>query len=347
VNAQRLSRIALGIAIVTALGVTGLVTRNILWPEDPDASLQRTGGKVLGDMTGYVGQVDLAAHTVDVSSSPLGIRPVVMVVTSDTAIVVNGKQGGFGDLWKDLPVRVFYEVRDNARYATSIQVTSGDAVASSPTGTAAVPASESKPVVEPAGSIDTKETKTPPAQAGAQPSPPVQPAPASPPPSPAPAVQPPPPIPTGARAAAPGPPAAVVSPPRFSAAPSAVTPPPPPARTAEPARAKTPVIDTTAARASEPAPPRASEPAPPRASEPAPSRVTDAVPSRGESTPTRGESIPSRGEATPSRATEPAPSRASESASISSPRTVTPAPSDSDGDGSAAIDWLLKGSGRR
>jgi hypothetical protein len=310
VNAQRLSRIALGIAVVTVLGVTGLVTRNLLWPDDPDASLQRTGGKVLGDMAGYVGQVDREAHTVDVSSSPLGIRPVVVVVTNDTAIVVNGKQGGLGDLWKDLPVRVYYEVRDNARYATSIQVNSGDTLASSPAGTVSAPASETKPVVEPPASVDAKETKAPPAQASA----PVQPAPTSPPPSPPLAVQPPPspspPVLTGARTPTPGPPAAVVSPPRFSSTPPAVTPPPPPARTAEPARAKAPAIVA--------APPRASEPAAPRAEESA-----------------------------PSRANEPAPPRASESASISSPRVVTPAPSDSDGDGSAAIDWLLKGSGRR
>ena len=69
-TAQRLSRIAAGIAIVTALGVAGLVTRNVLWPDDPDASLQRSGGKMLGDMAGYVGRVDREARTVDISTSP-------------------------------------------------------------------------------------------------------------------------------------------------------------------------------------------------------------------------------------------------------------------------------------
>ena len=113
-TAQRLSRIAAGIAIVTALGVAGLVTRNVLWLDDPDASLQRGGGKLLGDMAGYVGRVDREARTVDISASPLGIRPVVLLVTNDTAIVVNGKQGAIGDLWKDLPVRVFYELFGDA-----------------------------------------------------------------------------------------------------------------------------------------------------------------------------------------------------------------------------------------
>src|SRR5262249_49199902 len=110
VNAQRLSRIAAGIAIVTALGVVGIITRNVLWPDDPDASLQHAGGKVLGDMSGYVGRVDRESRTVDVSASPLGIRPVAIVLTNETAIVVNGKQGAIGDLWKDVPVRVYYEV---------------------------------------------------------------------------------------------------------------------------------------------------------------------------------------------------------------------------------------------
>jgi hypothetical protein len=165
VTAQRLSRIAAGIAIVTVLGVTALVTRNVLWPDDPDASLQRNGGKVMGDIAGYVGRVDREARTVDISSSLLGIRPVVLVVTNETAIVVNGKQGAIGDLWKDLPVKVSYEVRDNARYATSIQVTAGDSRAPLPgtkTKDEATAAPASLPVADPpAAAASTKETKAP------------------------------------------------------------------------------------------------------------------------------------------------------------------------------------------
>ena len=168
-TAQRLSRVAAGIAIVTVVGVAALVTRNVLWPEDPDASLQHAGGKVMGDMAGYVGRVDRETRTIDVSTSPLGIRPIAMLVTNETTIVVNGKQGALGDLWKDLPVRVYYEVRDNARYATSIQVTTGDAVASSPATPTLSPASSSSgPQSASASSAkDSKDTKTSSAQASA------------------------------------------------------------------------------------------------------------------------------------------------------------------------------------
>jgi hypothetical protein len=259
VNAQRLSRIAAGIAIVTALGVAGLVTRNVLWPDDPDASLHSTGGKMLGDMAGYVGRVDRETRTVDVSTSPLGIRPVAMVVTNETAIVVNGKQGAIGDLWKDLPVRVYYEVRDSTRYATSIQVTSAESLAASPVG---------------------KDTAAPSAPVTAT-APPAAPAP----------------MPT--RPALP--PASVATPPRPPVSAPVVSKPTPP-----PATVATPVVPA-AARVAEPAP--------------APSRAPVAVPA------TESASVGSSGAA--------------------SPGAGRPAPAESEADGSAAIDWLLKGTGRR
>jgi len=291
-TAQRLSRIAAGIAIVTALGVAGLVTRNVLWPDDPDASLQRSGGKMLGDMAGYVGRVDREARTVDISASPLGIRPVVVLVTNDTAIVVNGKQGAIGDLWKDLPVRAFYEVRDNTRYATSIQVTAGDALAASPAGKDGATASgASSPTVDPPVSgAATREIKA--ASAPASPTPTNTPAPvASAPPPAAP--------PTSATRPVVAPSAPAVSPLRPSAPASVASKPapvaPPPASIAPPAA---------------------------RVAEPLPARVP---------------------------ATTAASAPATDSASVGSSRVTVPgaAPAESDTDGSAAIDWLLKESGRR
>jgi len=263
VNAQRLSRIAAGIAIATALGVVGIITRNVLWPDDPDASLQRAGGKVLGDMTGYVGRIDRESRTVDVSVSPLGIRPVAIVLTNETAIVVNGKQGAIGDLWKDLPVRVYYEVRDNTRYATSIQVTAGDAVGASL-------AEKDPAATTPAGAV-----------AGT--------------PSAAPAT-----VPASSRLP-PGPSAATAN--------ALRSPAPIPSRPTSPkavGAATGPVV-------------------------PAGARVTEPT-------------------AELSRAVTMAP--ASESASVSSsavtsPGTQRPAPAEPEADGSAAIDWLLKGAGRR
>jgi hypothetical protein len=291
VNAKRLSRIAAGIAIVTALGVVGIITRNVLWPDDPDASLQRAGGKVLGDMTGYVGRVDRESRTVDVSASPLGIRPVAIVLTNDTAIEVNGKQGAIGDLWKDLPVRVYYEVRDNTRYATSIQVTSGDALAASPAGK------------EPAA--------TAPAGAPSAPTPPA-----------AQATAPAPTAPVAATA-----PAATPAPSRqaTSTAPSSTASAP----TSSAATANAPRSPASAPVASKPAPPAAVA-APSVPFVPASARVTEPTPA-------------------PPTAATPAP--ATESASVGSSGVASgtgrPAPAESETDGSAAIDWLLKGAGRR
>lgn len=289
-NAQRLSRIAAGIAIVTALGVAGLVTRNVLWPDDPDASLHSTGGKMLGDMAGYVGRVDREARTVDVSISPLGIRPVAMVVTNETAIVVNGKQGAIGDLWKDLPVRVYYEVRDNTRYATSIQVTSGDSLAASPAGKDPAASSPAAPSpAAPSTAVAPPPVATPPTQA-------TTPAP----PAPVAATEPP-----AAPASTPTrptlPPATVATPQRPPASAPVASRPAPPLSTVA-----TPVVPA-AARVAEPAP--------------APSRAPMGTPA------TESASVGSSGAA--------------------SPGAGRPAPAESEADGSAAIDWLLKGTGRR
>ena len=241
------------------------MTRNVLWPDDPDASLQRSGGKMLGDLAGYVGRVDREARTVDISTSPLGIRPVVLVVTNETAIVVNGKQGAIGDLWKDLPVRVFYEVRDNARYATSIQVTSGDALAASPGGRDATPAGPA-PVSAPTPAAPVAST---------------------------------------------APPSTVTRP---AAAPSAAP--------GSPARPSAPAASTPAAST----PTQVAPPAVPVV--PAAARIVEPTPAKAP-------------------ATSAAASPATESASVGSSRATRPAPAEPDADGSAAIDWLLKGAGRR
>jgi hypothetical protein len=319
--AQRLSRIAAGIAIVTVLGVTALVTRNVLWPDDPDASLQRNDGKVMGDMAGYVGRVDREARTVDISTSPLGIRPVVLLVTNETAIVVNGKQGAIGDLWKDLPVRVLYEVRDNTRYATSIQVTAGDSLAATPAA-----AKDSGPAS--ATPTPTKEPQAP--SVATSPAPPTAPqpvapapvAPATPPKPPAPPavatkptpvapapvpVAPPPAVVTAPRAVVTAPPAVVTTPPAVVTAPPAVVTAPPAVVTAPPAAVAAPP-----APVAQPPAPRVAEPAVPRV----PVAATPSTPS-------------------------------TESASVGSSRAAQPAPTESETDGSAAIDWLLKGTGRR
>ena len=136
------ARIAGGIALVAVLSVVVIVAWSMLNQSDPAPSAPLAEGPALGDLTGYVGRVDRKARTVEVSENSAGLRPVTMAVTDDTSISVRGKQGGLGDLTKDLPVRAFYEVRNDVKYVTSIQVIADDArgkVASPPAVVSAPP----------------------------------------------------------------------------------------------------------------------------------------------------------------------------------------------------------------
>jgi hypothetical protein len=122
----RVIRLVAGGALVIALGVAGLMAWPLLWPPDPDAAVKLVSGRMLGETTGYVGRVDRDFQIVDVSTSVFGWRPIALTVNGETAIVVQGRQGGFGDLVKDLPVRVVYELAGNRRLATTIEVAPAD-----------------------------------------------------------------------------------------------------------------------------------------------------------------------------------------------------------------------------
>ena len=167
-TAQGLSRVAGGVAIVAVLVVTGLVTWSYMNRSEHEFIPSQAGGPALGDLTGYVGRVDREARTIDVSESLLGIRPTLLTVTSDTSILVRGKQGGIGDLSKDMPVRVFYEVRNDVKYVTSLQVMTED------TQTARSAADEAKPAAEAKASTEPAVASEPPAKS----KPPMEPKPA-------------------------------------------------------------------------------------------------------------------------------------------------------------------------
>jgi hypothetical protein len=165
VTTQTLSRIAGGIAIVAVLVVSGMVAWSVLQRSDPDPSGQQAEGPRadevarLGDLTGYVGQVDPDTHTIVVAASPLGADPVMLVVTGDAAVTVHGQQGALGDLSKDMPVRVLYEVRNEVKHATSIQVIAESAHTAAPPSTdGAAPAADAAPAI---GATRTVETKSP------------------------------------------------------------------------------------------------------------------------------------------------------------------------------------------
>lgn len=323
----RLVKLVAGGGMLVVLGTAALIVWPLLWPPDPDASVQLVNGRLLGEATGYVGHIDREARTLDVSASLVGWRPVVLVVNESTAIVVHDRQGGFGDLWKDMPVRVSYEVVGDRRLARSIEVVSGDDGRSRGVNGAATPAVVAPPAVPPPATVSTPPAG-PPVPAGAADPGPVQPAPDTPPagavaspppanlspvPEPARRVELPPakpaPVPEPARRAEapPAKPAPVPEPARREALPSA-KPVPEPARRAEAPPAK-------------PAP--APDPPPRRVEVPAAKPAPTAPPPQREAPPAAAPRV------------EPAPPSPGRSSS----------PSETDtGDGAAAIDWLLKGS---
>jgi hypothetical protein len=119
-----------GIAAATLLVLLAAATL-IVWPlvspPDPDASLRLVNGRLLGETSGYLARIDHERRTVDVSASILGVRPVGLVVDAETVILVQDRQGGFGDLWNDLPVRVSYEMLGATRLARVIEILTGAA----------------------------------------------------------------------------------------------------------------------------------------------------------------------------------------------------------------------------
>lgn len=270
----RLVKLFAGGGMLVVVGAAALMLWPLLWPPDPDASVQLVNGRLIGEATGYVGHIDRDARTVDVSASLVGWRPVVLTVNETTAILVQNRQGGFGDLWKDMPVRVSYEVVGDRRLAKSIEVVIGEGESSRGAVNGAVNA--------------------PPGPSSAMPVVPIVPAPAAvaPPPrsvappaavAPAPAARVADPEPVRPPAPAPAPPPRATEPPQVklpSPAPSA----PPPPRAAVPVAPEKPAPPAPAAE-----PPRRVEPPAARAPQPqaeAPSATRRSSP--GESDPGDG-----------------------------------------------------------
>jgi len=128
----RLVQLVAGGGVLVVLGAAVLMLWPLLWPPNPDASAQLVDGRLISEATGYVGRIDRDARTVDVSASLVGWRPVVVVVDESTTITVQDREGGFGDLWKDMPVRVSYELVGDTRLARWIEVMTGDGEPSRP-----------------------------------------------------------------------------------------------------------------------------------------------------------------------------------------------------------------------
>ena len=337
----RTIRLVAGGGMVVVLGAAAMMLWPLLWPPDPDASVQLVNGRLIGETSGYVGRVDRTAQTVDISSSLVGWRPIVVVVNDQTAIMVQSRQGGFGDLLKDLPVRVSYEVVGDRRLAKSIEVVTEDgersrAPASGKNGsvTPGLTSPSAVPALSPAGAVPPPAVRpsadvpapravdvTPPRDAVPAPPAKAPVAPALPPPAAPPAVRPP--------TDAPAPRAVDVTPPR------AAVPAPPtraPVAPALPPPAAKPLAPVVREPVAPVVPPPAVKPPAPVVRETAP-RVEPAVPRASAPVAVEPRRIePSVPRVSPPRVDTEAPSSA---------RPARPAGPDTE-DGAAAIDWLFK-----
>jgi hypothetical protein len=333
VRLWRLIKLVAGGGMLVVLGAAALMLWPLLWPPDPDASVQLVNGRLMGEATGYVGRIDRDARTVDVSASLVGWRPIVIAVNESTAILVQNRQGGFGDLWKDMPVRVSYEVVGERRLAKSIEVVTGEAESTRGTVNGAVtapaaPGASPAPVVPPpaaraADPASTRAAPEPTPASAATPLPPTKPA------------------------------AAVVEPPQRVEPPPVKPPMPaaePPKRVEPPLAKQTPPVPEPPRRVeppvAKPAPPPVPEPPkrvePPLAKQtppPVPEPPKRVEPPLAKPTPPPAVEPPRRAETAAPRVLAPR----AEPEAASPPRSGSPSESDS-GDGTAAIDWLLKGS---
>jgi hypothetical protein len=127
------------IVALSLLAAGGLTLHPLVWPAHPDTSLRMENGKLTGTAVGHVAGIDITSGTLDVSASLIGLRPTEFRVMPDTAITIQDKQGGLGDLWKDMPVRVSYEVRDSIRFARSIDLVSREATPPPPSAIVGAP----------------------------------------------------------------------------------------------------------------------------------------------------------------------------------------------------------------
>ena len=98
------------------------VTIALLWAcgwysSVPRASALEPRGVIEGD----VREAETDTSTVNVSTSLFGFTTIPFTVTRETAIVVGDKEGGFGDLYPGIPVRITYERREENLVATCVQ----------------------------------------------------------------------------------------------------------------------------------------------------------------------------------------------------------------------------------
>src|SRR5688572_23380947 len=140
---------------------------------------ERRGDKVMGIVEGHLRSTDVATRTVRITAGFLGLDSLSLEITANTAIGVNGKLGGFGDLDRGQLVRVAYEVASDRRVASRVEVLH----AGSTTALTATPSwalSEDTPADRPASDAGVPTPVRPVSDAGVSPRPAVEPVEAAP-----------------------------------------------------------------------------------------------------------------------------------------------------------------------
>jgi hypothetical protein len=120
-GSSRLLRIGSGVGGLAVLVGTIL----LLWPREwPNNLMTRPseGEHLFGETVGWVSKVEASTNTIHVSSRPLGVGAVPLLVTQDTKVVVGPEKGAFGDLHEGTHVRVAYELREGTSLARSVEI---------------------------------------------------------------------------------------------------------------------------------------------------------------------------------------------------------------------------------
>ncbi len=120
---RRLAELGAAIATIAILPATIL----ILWSAGWYTALAASPAveSLVGQTEGRVWKIEPTQPTtgvIHVSSRPLGIGAIPVVVNDDTLIRVGAKEGALGDLHEGVRVRVTFERRDAIRLASSVEV---------------------------------------------------------------------------------------------------------------------------------------------------------------------------------------------------------------------------------
>ena len=112
------------VAGMTLIGGFSFIVWPLLSPAEPEARFMN--GRLVGETTGWVTRVDHEGRVLQVSRSFFGFRSQEFIISRDATILIRDKEGGLGDLYQDMPIRVAWEKVGDTRRAHSIELVVGN-----------------------------------------------------------------------------------------------------------------------------------------------------------------------------------------------------------------------------